>query len=283
MSRRPASGLEISFFIFAVLLLVVPVTRWVTENRHWSAEIQAVAAKAMPLLLGAMILISFPGLRRLCKEEFARPIPVNRRAELGLVVLLDVFVSMAAVGAAVLLFWGLHDSNVLGQQMRPAMAHEAALKAALTPAEAARFLVVGGILAPVVEELVFRGFLYKAWARQLGWVPSMFVTSVMFAAYHPLFISAFIISVLYVVLLRRTGTLWAPIAAHAAHNIILWYPLGGQFVLPGNRSASEQLASWTPHIACFAALCLWLPIYAWTTRGQQHSSNLTAPDGTLPR
>ncbi len=86
-----------------------------------------------------------------------------------------------------------------------------------------RFLlaVITVVLAPVCEELVFRGVLYPA-LKQTGWVrPAFWITALVFALVHfhvetflPLLAFACLLNVLY----DRTGNLLACIAAHAVFN-----------------------------------------------------------------
>jgi uncharacterized protein len=81
--------------------------------------------------------------------------------------------------------------------------------------------LTAGILAPVVEEVVFRGVLFAA-VRDAGWPrAALFGTAIVFGAIHfnlsvlaPL--TAF--GLLLALLLDRTGNLLAPIAAHMVFN-----------------------------------------------------------------
>lgn len=80
------------------------------------------------------------------------------------------------------------------------------------------FLAVGW-----AEELTFRGPLLFWLARPLGFIPALLLTSTMFGLPHwlggdPLWgaFSTALIGVFFGLLLRRTGSLWAPIGFHAA-------------------------------------------------------------------
>src|SRR5439155_25789023 len=92
------------------------------------------------------------------------------------------------------------------------------------------------LIAPLIEELVFRGLLYRAWERQWGWLPAAIASSLVFAYMHPaVYISQFAAGLIFVCIFRRTGSLRAAIAVHAIFNIAIWYPLIGRFVLPAGR------------------------------------------------
>lgn len=87
------------------------------------------------------------------------------------------------------------------------------------------------IFAPLAEEIVFRGFLYKTLRKTMPiWVATL-VTSVLFGAGHlaeggssgPLYVGAiqtFSLSLVLVWLYQKTGNLWAGIVLHASNNLI---------------------------------------------------------------
>ena len=79
------------------------------------------------------------------------------------------------------------------------------------------------VLAPVMEEVLFRGFMLAGLALTLGRVSGLIISSALFAAVHldmdlmpPIFVFGMLIAWLYI----RTGSLWPPIAAHALNNVI---------------------------------------------------------------
>jgi membrane protease YdiL (CAAX protease family) len=78
-------------------------------------------------------------------------------------------------------------------------------------------------LAPIVEELYFRGRLLEALEARTGaWTPAL-VTSVLFAAIHmiPEFFPALLVFALALWgLKKRTGGLVAPIIAHMINNLV---------------------------------------------------------------
>ena len=94
-------------------------------------------------------------------------------------------------------------------------------------------------IAPVGEELLFRGILYPA-IRQAGFPGvALWGTSLLFAAIHvnlgifvPLLLLALVLAQLY----ERTGNLLAPLAAHVlfnAFNFVRFFYLEPHFTQPG--------------------------------------------------
>lgn len=76
--------------------------------------------------------------------------------------------------------------------------------------------------APVVEETMFRGCLYR-WCRvRLTWIPTTLLTATIFGAIHPYsiggMISVFAGGLVYGLLREWRQSLYAPIVAHALHN-----------------------------------------------------------------
>jgi membrane protease YdiL (CAAX protease family) len=85
--------------------------------------------------------------------------------------------------------------------------------------DVATLVVFVALLAPVAEELVFRGVLFRKWRRTLGPVKGLFLSSVLFGVLHggtmlPLAVSGLSWALLY----TRTRTIWAPILAHVLNN-----------------------------------------------------------------
>jgi membrane protease YdiL (CAAX protease family) len=86
----------------------------------------------------------------------------------------------------------------------------------------ALFLVlVAVVAAPLVEELVFRGVLFRKLRFQRGAVPALLLTSLLFAALHPgRQLNMAILGMQLVLLYTSTRTLWAPVLAHLINNSV---------------------------------------------------------------
>ena len=77
------------------------------------------------------------------------------------------------------------------------------------------------VLAPICEEVIFRGFFYAVGKRYLGPLGSGLATALLFAAFHlsltalaGLFVLALCLTLAY----ERTGSLAVPIGMHALYN-----------------------------------------------------------------
>ena len=88
---------------------------------------------------------------------------------------------------------------------------------------AAMFLLVAVVMAPVFEEIVFRGFLFRGLANSWGWVGGALASAAIFGAAHlqldvflPLAALGFVLAWAY----KKTGSLWTCITMHALFNLI---------------------------------------------------------------
>jgi membrane protease YdiL (CAAX protease family) len=87
-------------------------------------------------------------------------------------------------------------------------------------------VLAGTFVAPTVEELFFRGYVFRALAVRKGVFPAYVISAAIFALYHlsggsdllPITPILFIIGLLLCFAYRRTGNLLADITAHAVNN-----------------------------------------------------------------
>lgn len=95
-------------------------------------------------------------------------------------------------------------------------------------AGAALFVLVAVVLAPLFEEALFRGFLFRGLANSFGWVWGALISAGVFGIAHlqldvflPLAALGFALAWAY----RQTGSLWTPITMHAVFNafaVLAW-------------------------------------------------------------
>jgi membrane protease YdiL (CAAX protease family) len=104
-------------------------------------------------------------------------------------------------------------------------------------------LFAAGVLAPFVEELFFRGFLFGLYRRRQPLWVAYLVSSVLFTLLHleptrmnvpqmaGLSVGIFLLAMLLAWLYQHTGSLYPGILAHAVNNatgLILFYAVGGR-------------------------------------------------------
>ena len=80
------------------------------------------------------------------------------------------------------------------------------------------------LVAPLLEEMVFRGFLLPAVSRRTGPAVAILLTAALFGLVHRPFFYAgptFALGVLLGWLYWRTGRLWVSVGCHGAHNAVM--------------------------------------------------------------
>jgi len=92
-------------------------------------------------------------------------------------------------------------------------------------------LAAGVIVAPVVEEVFFRGFVFAGLRRRYDWRNAAFISSAFFALVHlqltsviPIFILGYIFAYLY----HRSNSIWPAILMHVSTNALA---LGAAYLL----------------------------------------------------
>ena len=142
--------------------------------------------------------------------------PVLRRLGIGLALGAGTMVMSSLVVA---LLVGLSGSDAAPEQL---ILDEALAGGART----ALALVAAVLLAPIAEELLFRGLLYRALRRRRSVAVAAVVSAVLFAVVHldvavtqPLaLVGLTLVGVVLAVVYERTGSLLVPVAAHAGYN-----------------------------------------------------------------
>ena len=187
-----------------------------------------------PTGLGALIVLAVSALRR------PRPSGTPTRA-LGLCSAepvkdlgrgLATYVAAYPGVIAIILLWGAL-LDWLGVKVQP----QEVVKILLAPQawfEVAASVAVATLVAPLFEEMVFRGFLLPALSRRMGAPGAVVLTATLFGLLHgrayagPTFALGLLLGWLY----GRTGRLWVSVGCHGAHNAVAlvaaWLSLGFQ-------------------------------------------------------
>lgn len=84
-------------------------------------------------------------------------------------------------------------------------------------------LLVGAVVAPLAEEVFFRGFMYGGLRARLGVPAAVLITSVFFAALHldiQFFLPILILGIFLALLYEMTGSLYPGMILHVGNNLI---------------------------------------------------------------
>ncbi len=87
------------------------------------------------------------------------------------------------------------------------------------------FFSVGGILAPVAEEVFFRGIVY-GYLRRWGVGAAVLLSTALFAAFHPgpaIPVTQIVGGVVFALAYEKEKSLMAPIVIHVAGNLAIFF------------------------------------------------------------
>ncbi|MCW2573583.1 MAG: hypothetical protein JWO88_3641 [Frankiales bacterium] len=214
--------------------------------------------------VAVIAFLASTALRRECLKLLKAPIRREHRAEVAAAAAMQLTANFGLAGALAAWYWWHGGSDAVARNVF--MREEAQLALAFSWVGIAMLPIVG-VVGPFVEEIVFRGFLLRAWARRWGWMTGMMLTSLAFGLFHPYLAAAFVSAVIFACVFRRTGSLWAAIAVHGIGNTLLWYPFAGRFILPSESTANiASLSTWWFNLACLLAVVIAVPAYVWMSR-----------------
>jgi membrane protease YdiL (CAAX protease family) len=195
----------------------------------WAQKLAGMAGTSVAQMV--ISALSFQGAAVLLAARLAREHGVSWREAFGLgnqwrhalvvgVVLACVFLPVG---------WGLQQLSAIVLSRLPHVDQPTeqqavqALRIASAWSDRAVLGVITILLAPLAEEVLFRGILYS-WIKHAGFPRlALWGTAAVFAAIHmnlmilvPLFVLAVVLTVLY----ERTGNLLAPVVTHSLFNAL---------------------------------------------------------------
>ena len=132
----------------------------------------------------------------------------------GLICLLAAYPLLMLVQAMV---YGASGGNVAPQDVVEF------LRSAGSPRDRIAVLVMAIVVAPLAEELIFRGYLYPAGKKYLGSFASALITAALFAVLHGHAASIpalFTLAVCLALSYEKTGSLLVPMVMHAVFNAV---------------------------------------------------------------
>jgi len=233
-SHRLAIGGVISVLVMNVLLTVPLVRSGLLQldgGFTTGSFILAAFSTDLPMLIFVYVRLVMPGAVS-WRELGLVPVKFDYLLRWGLGGGLVGLVVVDAIGTLLAQF-GLRSNQI--------EEFEFALKEG--PVAFALLLVTAGLVAPFVEELFFRGFLFGLYRRRQPVWLAYLVSSVVFTLLHlqpnrmnvqqmaGLAIGIFLLATLLAWLYQHTGSLYPGILAHAVNNatgLILFYALGLQ-------------------------------------------------------
>jgi len=237
MTRIPLTGPQIAVLVVLAGVSGVVGSKALVSALRLAPDDTGYIARLMWMSLEALALVGIPVVRKRVVELLAVPVPRKWWGEVALVAVAAVLLQFASAGADALeRWWHDGDAAIARLSLPEARSLDKAFSAATL-----RDLAITSLLAPVLEEIVFRGLLFEEWRRTRRVATAMILSSAVFALCHLSFSVPFAAGLLLCAIYVRTGALRAAIFVHFIANAALWYPLLGQFVIP---ASNHGIGSW---------------------------------------
>jgi membrane protease YdiL (CAAX protease family) len=181
-----------------------------------------------PVLLGFVVASQLAGLlavlvllrvRSVPLRPLVGPVrPIGRQIRIGAGLGL---VALVASSIVVSLLVTLSGSDAEPEQLLTGDIAE-------TPLQLALAVLAAVVLAPLAEELIFRGLLHRSLRARMRIVPATIISSAIFAVVHvdvalsqPLaLVGLVLVGAVTAIAYERTGSLIVPVVIHATHNAV---------------------------------------------------------------
>ena len=196
--------------------------------------------------INALILLAFvvvvPELRRSLRLFYSKPLVPPTVGDVSW-----AFLAMLCWG------FGLYITGFLAplMQVRPEWYSQMGFHETPVPI-GMRYLALAFasiLLAPLGEELMYRGFLMNLWIARWGVWAGVIVSSIVFGLFHrqnALF--AGVMGVAFALVYLKYDSLWPGIAMHGAYNLLTFDPLLGQVFWVKSRAGIQDLSNWIPEM-----------------------------------
>ena len=220
-----AITLWVGFVFFAAQIVVFLIARILINSVNWSINENVAQTVCMvisyALALGVLILVA--------KKIFSAQVTRDSLGLRGLPTWTDILLS--PVGYIVSLLGAVAIVYVM-QLILPVVnwseTQDVGFNNVISSTDRIITFVALVILAPLMEELIFRGYLYSRLRGKMSALPAIILVSVLFGAMHGQWNVGIVVGVMSVVLCiarEMTGTIYAGILMHMIRNGIAFYML----------------------------------------------------------
>jgi membrane protease YdiL (CAAX protease family) len=224
IEKVPWSALEALFVFFAAILITGSfggIMYWTAQflgyARDHAEQVMMLTGNSAKPIIEIILVAVLLKLRRAKFSELFGPRPQFSPGAVGVGLMMFV-----AVVPPVLLIGAIYQKLIPIFQLPAEPQHTITmLRTEADPSLLVWLMLFAVIIAPLFEEIVFRGFIYPAVKQQLGLTAAVILVSLGFAAIHlnvasfaPLFLLGICLTLAY----EATGSLWTPIILHACFN-----------------------------------------------------------------
>lgn len=235
---RKAIGIAINFACLAVLWVVFSILAvqvifglfFALLPSEW-LESPIFSGIYSILVYGTVIILTVYALPRFAKKLKFKETWQTSREEMGLRGLptwTDLGLSAVGYVVSTLLAAGLTYLFSFFSWFDAGQAQETGFSIYMNSGEKNIAFITLVVVAPIVEEVIFRGWLYGKLRSKMGVIAAMLVTSVVFGVMHfqwNVGVNVFALSVVLCGLREITGTIYAGILTHMIKNGVAFFLL----------------------------------------------------------
>jgi membrane protease YdiL (CAAX protease family) len=223
----------IVFFILAVFLYAG------TTNLVAEAEVDVVVSFLFYGLISLWIIRNFHRVK-MNNEKFFGHLPLNYNWLYLFIIIFGVIILSLGLGELSRYILSTIDPNILNELPSTSFFYNQS-ETPFAPILNYIEFIVAVIIAPIVEEILFRGVMLHRFTIKWGVKWAILASSIIFALFHADIIGAFIFAIVMCILYIKTASILVPIVAHIINNLLAY---GFEIMLsfsPGSTVASHSL------------------------------------------
>ena len=206
-------------FVFVFLSVSLAATVSMAPTVYENIDTQAILWNSViwwALILGPILLsLRFRGFK-LGSVFGIDKMPVGRSLLLGISLLISAYPTVFAVGVLTSVLLKINPTTDVQEVMR-------IFENATAVTQRIPIILLAVAIAPVAEELAFRGYLYGVIKRFFGAVPALLLSGILFALIHlnlPSFFPLLVLGWVFALAYELSGSLLVPMTMHALFNAL---------------------------------------------------------------
>ncbi len=242
--RGAVRAWHVVFILLVAYVVATIVTFKFTQALDTASRerIAPVVDSAISAFICLVFVVVVPEFRRALRLLYSAPLARPMAGDLSW-----AFLAMLCWG------YGLYLAGFLAplMQLRPEWYASMGFHEVAFPLTARYLALVFAcvLVAPLAEELMFRGFLMNLWIPRWGVWGASIASSIVFGLFHrqnALYagVLGFVLALVYL----KYDSLWPGIALHAAYNVLSFDPVLGQTVWVKSRNGIQDLSNWIPEV-----------------------------------
>jgi ABC-2 type transport system permease protein len=214
-SVRLSDGLLAAFMFGNLQAMLQPLLQRRFQLETWPALVLAFALSGALVGAGALYLLQRRGVPALYDT-----LGISWSGDARASVKWGLYAALPAVALASVAVLVIQHTPAL----KSASAELAAQRGIVQGTALSSILVLHVLIAPLCEELIFRGLVYKGLRATLSPARSVVLGSFIFALVHPpgAFVPVFLMACCAALAFERSRSLLSPIIVHAAYNLTLF-------------------------------------------------------------